>query len=181
MLLGPWPEEAGRQCARSSPPRMGGHSPPPMWYRPANIIETEQRGFAGRIKVILDGDDPSLAEWDQEAVAPSGAIATKTWPRCSTSSARCGAPAWTSSRGCARPSYNGQHPSASPQQFIGPLFYNRGSGCPCRPGGMGSLAIHAAHATDRGRGWLARKRGQPGDGKQRVPLIRRVWRTPRGQ
>jgi hypothetical protein len=34
-----------------------------------HIIETEQRGFAGRIKVILDGDDPSVGEWDQKAVA----------------------------------------------------------------------------------------------------------------
>src|SRR6266550_3959943 len=37
--------------------------------RAATAIGIEQRGFAGRIKVILDGADPSLAEWDQEAVA----------------------------------------------------------------------------------------------------------------
>lgn len=35
----------------------------------ANIIETERRGFAGRIRIILAGDDPNLERWDQVAVA----------------------------------------------------------------------------------------------------------------
>jgi len=50
----------------------GWHVAPGEWCIKetlGHIIETEQRGFAGRIKVILDGADPSLAEWDQEAVA----------------------------------------------------------------------------------------------------------------
>jgi hypothetical protein len=34
-----------------------------------HIIETERRGFAGRIRIILSGDRPQLEGWDQEAVA----------------------------------------------------------------------------------------------------------------
>ena len=34
-----------------------------------HIVETEQRGFAGRIKIILGSDTPTLAGWDPEAVA----------------------------------------------------------------------------------------------------------------
>jgi hypothetical protein len=34
-----------------------------------HLIETEQRGFAGRIRLILAGDAPALEGWDQEAVA----------------------------------------------------------------------------------------------------------------
>lgn len=34
-----------------------------------HLIETERRGFAGRIRIILDGDAPALEGWDQEAVA----------------------------------------------------------------------------------------------------------------
>jgi len=34
-----------------------------------HLIETEQRGFAGRIRQILANDDPKLAEWDQAQVA----------------------------------------------------------------------------------------------------------------
>jgi DinB superfamily len=33
-----------------------------------HIIEAEERGFAGRIRVILGGDEPHLENWDQEAV-----------------------------------------------------------------------------------------------------------------
>jgi len=34
-----------------------------------HLIETERRGFAGRIRIILSGDSPRLEGWDQEAVA----------------------------------------------------------------------------------------------------------------
>jgi hypothetical protein len=34
-----------------------------------HLIEAERRGFAGRIRIILDGRDPRLETWDQNAVA----------------------------------------------------------------------------------------------------------------
>ena len=34
-----------------------------------HLIEAEQRGFAGRIRIILAGDSPQLAAWDQDQVA----------------------------------------------------------------------------------------------------------------
>ena len=34
-----------------------------------HLIEAERRGFAGRIRIILAGDDPALETWDQNAVA----------------------------------------------------------------------------------------------------------------
>lgn len=34
-----------------------------------HLIESERRGFAGRIRQLLDEDEPSLAGWDQERVA----------------------------------------------------------------------------------------------------------------
>jgi DinB superfamily len=34
-----------------------------------HVIETERRGFAGRIRNILEGDEPALAAWDQRQVA----------------------------------------------------------------------------------------------------------------
>lgn len=34
-----------------------------------HLIEAEQRGFAGRIRVILGATDPQLQAWDQNAVA----------------------------------------------------------------------------------------------------------------
>ena len=34
-----------------------------------HLIESEQRGFAGRIRIILAGDRPQLEGWDQDAVA----------------------------------------------------------------------------------------------------------------
>jgi hypothetical protein len=34
-----------------------------------HLIETERRGFAGRIRIILEGNSPPLEGWDQEAVA----------------------------------------------------------------------------------------------------------------
>jgi hypothetical protein len=34
-----------------------------------HLIETERRGFAGRIRIILAGQEPRLETWDQNAVA----------------------------------------------------------------------------------------------------------------
>jgi hypothetical protein len=34
-----------------------------------HLIESERRGFAGRIRLILAGDEPSLEAWDQGAIA----------------------------------------------------------------------------------------------------------------
>ncbi|PYM90583.1 MAG: hypothetical protein DME04_22595 [Candidatus Rokuibacteriota bacterium] len=34
-----------------------------------HLIETERRGFTGRIRIILAGDDPALEGWDQAEVA----------------------------------------------------------------------------------------------------------------
>ena len=34
-----------------------------------HLIEAEQRGFAGRIRIILGGDEPSLEAWDAAQVA----------------------------------------------------------------------------------------------------------------
>lgn len=36
-----------------------------------HLIESERRGFAGRIRVLLERDRPALEGWDQEAVARS--------------------------------------------------------------------------------------------------------------
>ena len=34
-----------------------------------HLSESERRGFAGRIRVILSSDEPSLDAWDQGAIA----------------------------------------------------------------------------------------------------------------
>jgi hypothetical protein len=34
-----------------------------------HLIEAERRGFAGRIRVVLDADRPALERWDPPAVA----------------------------------------------------------------------------------------------------------------
>jgi hypothetical protein len=34
-----------------------------------HIIESEERGFAGRIRILLGADEPDLGTWDQVAVA----------------------------------------------------------------------------------------------------------------
>ncbi len=34
-----------------------------------HLIESERRGFAGRIRLILSSDEPSLEAWDQGAIA----------------------------------------------------------------------------------------------------------------
>src|SRR5579871_6546116 len=49
-----WHEAPGEWCVKETL----GH-----------LIETERRGFAGRISTILAGDDPQLAGWDAGTVA----------------------------------------------------------------------------------------------------------------
>ena len=49
-----WHPASGEWCAKE----VVGH-----------LIEAEQRGFAGRIRIILAGDSPRLASWDQDQVA----------------------------------------------------------------------------------------------------------------
>ncbi len=47
------------------------HAEPGEWCLKetlGHMIEAEQRGFAGRIRIILDGDTPALTGWDPEAV-----------------------------------------------------------------------------------------------------------------
>lgn len=52
-------------------PAAGWHSAPGEWCVKetlGHIIEAERRGFAGRIRIMLDGNDPALEGWDQVAV-----------------------------------------------------------------------------------------------------------------
>jgi hypothetical protein len=42
-------------------------------------IETEKRGFAGRIRIILKSDSPRLEGWDQEAVARDRKDCHRDW------------------------------------------------------------------------------------------------------
>ena len=49
-----WHPAAGEWCAKE----VVGH-----------LVETERRGFAGRIRIILGADRPALQSWDQNAVA----------------------------------------------------------------------------------------------------------------
>ncbi|MGH7403384.1 MAG: DinB family protein, partial [Candidatus Rokuibacteriota bacterium] len=44
-----------------------------------HLIETEQRGFSGRIRIILTSDAPELEGWDQEAVARARADCHRDW------------------------------------------------------------------------------------------------------
>jgi hypothetical protein len=49
----------------------GWHQAPGAWCARAvvgHLIEAEKRGFAGRIRIILAGDRPTLAAWDQVEV-----------------------------------------------------------------------------------------------------------------
>lgn len=51
---------------------LGWHPAPGEWCAKevlGHLIESERRGFAGRIRLILAGDEPSLEAWDQGAVA----------------------------------------------------------------------------------------------------------------
>ena len=51
---------------------VGWHPAPGEWCAKevlGHLIESERRGFAGRIRVILAGDEPSLENWNQTEVA----------------------------------------------------------------------------------------------------------------
>lgn len=60
------------ELAALSPRVLAWHPAPGEWCVKevlGHLIETEQRGFAGRIRIILAGEDPQLQTWDQNAVA----------------------------------------------------------------------------------------------------------------
>jgi hypothetical protein len=44
-----------------------------------HLIESEKRGFAGRVRVILAEDRPQLEGWDQEAVARARHDCAREW------------------------------------------------------------------------------------------------------
>ena len=44
-----------------------------------HLIESERRGFAGRIRIILAGDRPALEGWDQEAIARARQDCAREW------------------------------------------------------------------------------------------------------
>ena len=51
---------------------LGWHPAPGEWCVKevvGHLIESERRGFAGRIRLILSSDEPSLEAWDQGAIA----------------------------------------------------------------------------------------------------------------
>ena len=55
-----------------SPPALARHPAPGEWCVKevlGHLIESEARGFAGRIRIILASPDPPFAPWDQDAVA----------------------------------------------------------------------------------------------------------------
>ena len=60
------------ELAALPPPMLAWHPGPGEWCVKSvlgHLIETEARGFAGRIRIILGAQDPQLERWDQEAVA----------------------------------------------------------------------------------------------------------------
>ncbi len=60
------------EVAALPPPVLRWHPRPGEWCVKeviGHLIEAEQRGFAGRIHIILDARDPQLQAWDQPAVA----------------------------------------------------------------------------------------------------------------
>ena len=53
-------------------PLLKHHPAPGEWCAQevvGHLIEAERRGFAGRIRILLDGDDPALDAWDPDEVA----------------------------------------------------------------------------------------------------------------
>jgi hypothetical protein len=44
-----------------------------------HLIETERRGFSGRIRIILESDTPALEGWDQDAVARARNDCRRDW------------------------------------------------------------------------------------------------------
>jgi hypothetical protein len=60
------------EVAALSPPVLRFHPAPGEWCVKevlGHLIEAEQRGFSGRIRIILAERDPQLQAWDQQAVA----------------------------------------------------------------------------------------------------------------
>jgi len=60
------------ELAAMPPPVLAWHPAPGQWCAKdvlGHLIEAEQRGFAGRIRIILAGPDPQLQTWDQNEVA----------------------------------------------------------------------------------------------------------------
>ena len=60
------------ELAALSPAALDWHPAPGAWCVKevlGHLIETETRGFAGRIRIILASQDPTLESWDQNAVA----------------------------------------------------------------------------------------------------------------
>jgi hypothetical protein len=62
------------ELAALPPAALAWHPVPGEWCVKevlGHLIESEPRGFAGRIRIILGGREPQLEGWDQEAVAAS--------------------------------------------------------------------------------------------------------------
>jgi DinB superfamily len=60
------------EFAALSPEALAWHPAPGAWCAKevlGHLIEAERRGFAGRVRVILAGDEPLLETWDQRAIA----------------------------------------------------------------------------------------------------------------
>jgi len=60
------------EVAALSPAALAWHPAPGEWCVKevlGHLIETERRGFAGRIRIILTSQEPALEGWDQDAVA----------------------------------------------------------------------------------------------------------------
>jgi hypothetical protein len=62
----------GAELAAQADDVLAWHPAPGEWCAKevvGHLIESERRGFAGRIRLILSGDEPSLEAWDQVEVA----------------------------------------------------------------------------------------------------------------
>lgn len=74
--------EAYARLLRSLPAEVATWKPKPDEWCINEVIghiaEAESRGFAGRIRVILDQDEPTLQRWDQPAVAAARHDCEKT-------------------------------------------------------------------------------------------------------
>ena len=71
-LLGASLDAIRAEVAALPEPLLVWHPAPGEWSVKeviGHLIEAERRGFAGRIRIILDAKDPALERWDQNAVA----------------------------------------------------------------------------------------------------------------
>jgi DinB superfamily len=97
-----WHPEAGEWCVKE----VVGH-----------IIEAERRGFAGRIRTLLDQDSPRFAAWDQRAVGAgtAGAGPARSWASTWRSGNRAFGwwPGWAQTSSTAAASTSGSAGSAS--------------------------------------------------------------------